>query len=43
MDLETELRRERRIELAGEGTRYADVMRWREGELRFGRAITVPA
>ena len=43
MDLETELRRERRIELAGEGTRYADVMRWREGELRFGRAITGPS
>ena len=40
---ETELRRERRIELAGEGTRYADVMRWREGELRFGRAITGPS
>lgn len=43
LDLETELRRERRIELAGEGTRYADVMRWREGELRFGRAITGPS
>ena len=28
--LETELRRERRIELWRQGTRYADVMRWRE-------------
>ncbi|MDD2960665.1 MAG: RagB/SusD family nutrient uptake outer membrane protein [Muribaculaceae bacterium] len=43
MDLQTELRRERRIELAAEGMRYADVMRWREGELRFGRAITGPS
>lgn len=23
--------------------RYADIMRWREGELRFGRAITGPS
>lgn len=43
MDLWTELKRERRIELSFDGMRYADVMRWREGELRFGRAITGPS
>ena len=43
LDLETELRRERRIELMGEGMRYADIVRWKEGELRFGRAITGPS
>lgn len=43
MDLWTELKRERRIEMSFDGMRYADVMRWREGELRFGRAITGPS
>ena len=43
LDLWTEIKRERRIELTLEGMRYADVMRWREGELRFGRAITGPS
>ena len=43
LDLWTEIKRERRIELSFDGMRYADVMRWREGELRFGRAITGPS
>lgn len=43
LDLETELRRERTVEMTMDGMRYADVMRWREGELRFGRAITGPS
>lgn len=43
LDLWTELKRERRIELSFDGMRYADIMRWREGELRFGRAITGPS
>ena len=43
MDLWTELKRERRIEMTFDGMRYADIMRWREGELRFGRAITGPS
>lgn len=40
LDLETEIRRERRIEMTLDGMRYADILRWKEGELRFGRAIT---
>lgn len=32
MDVRTEIRRERRIELVLEGQRYFDVRRWREGE-----------
>ena len=43
MDLWTELKRERRVEMSFDGMRYADIMRWREGELRFGRAITGPS
>ena len=43
LDLWTELKRERRVELSFDGMRYADVMRWKEGELRFGRAITGPS
>ena len=43
LDLWTEIKRERRIELSFDGMRYADIMRWREGELRFGRAITGPS
>lgn len=31
LDLRTEIRRERRIELALEGQRYFDILRWREG------------
>lgn len=43
LDLWTEIKRERRIEMVMDGMRYADVMRWKEGELRFGRAITGPS
>lgn len=43
MDLWTELKRERRIEMTFDGMRYADILRWKEGELRFGRAITGPS
>lgn len=38
MDIRTEIRRERRIELVLEGQRYFDVRRWKEGE-RLGRPI----
>src|SRR5690606_18673132 len=31
LDLRTEIRRERRIELALEGQRYYDILRWKEG------------
>lgn len=43
LDLWTEIKRERWIELSFDGMRYADVMRWKEGDLRFGRAITGPS
>lgn len=43
LDLWTEIKRERRIEMTMDGMRYADIMRWREGELRLGRAITGPS
>lgn len=43
LDVWTEIKRERRIEMTMDGMRYADVMRWKEGELRFGRAITGPS
>ena len=33
MDLRTEIRRERRIELALEGHRYFDILRWKQGSL----------
>ncbi|MCX2575093.1 RagB/SusD family nutrient uptake outer membrane protein [Pedobacter sandarakinus] len=33
LDLRTEIRRERRVELALEGQRYYDIMRWKVGEL----------
>lgn len=33
MDLRTEIRRERRVELALEGHRYFDILRWRQGSL----------
>lgn len=41
MNLETELHRERRIELALEGMRLFDIYRWKEGE-RMGMAVTGP-
>ncbi|RIH62780.1 RagB/SusD family nutrient uptake outer membrane protein [Mariniphaga sediminis] len=41
MDLETEIRRERRIELALEGMRLFDIYRWKEGE-RMGMPVTGP-
>ena len=33
LDLRTEIRRERRIELALEGQRYYDILRWKQGDL----------
>jgi len=33
MDLRTEVRRERRVELALEGQRYFDILRWKQGSL----------
>lgn len=33
MDVRTEVRRERRVELALEGQRYFDIMRWEQGDL----------
>ncbi|MCX2584405.1 RagB/SusD family nutrient uptake outer membrane protein [Pedobacter sp. MR22-3] len=33
LDLRTEIRRERRVELALEGQRYYDILRWKAGEL----------
>ena len=39
MDLKTELRRERRIEMSFDGMRYFDILRWKEG-FRLGRAVT---
>lgn len=41
MDVETELHRERRIELAFEGMRLFDIYRWKEGA-RMGKAVTGP-
>lgn len=38
MNLETEIRRERRIELALEGMRLFDIFRWKEGD-RMGMAV----
>lgn len=42
LDLETEIRRERRVEMSFDGMRYFDILRWKEG-FRFGRAITGPS
>lgn len=39
LDLKTEFRRERRVELAFESMRYFDLLRWKEGEKYLGRAI----
>jgi hypothetical protein len=33
LDLRTEIRRERRVELAREGQRWFDMMRWKQGAL----------
>ena len=33
LDLKTEVRRERRVELALEGQRYFDILRWKQGDL----------
>ncbi|GAB3816762.1 hypothetical protein GCM10028895_12260 [Pontibacter rugosus] len=33
LDVRTELRRERRVELAREGQRYFDILRWKQGDL----------
>jgi len=33
MDVREEIRRERRVELALEGQRYFDILRWQQGEL----------
>ncbi len=33
LDLRTEIRRERRVELALEGQRYFDIIRWGQGSL----------
>jgi len=33
LDLRTEIRRERRVELALEGQRYYDILRWKQGDL----------
>lgn len=43
LNLTTELRRERRIEMTLDGMRYPDILRWKEGELRMGRAFTGPS
>ena len=42
MDVETEIRRERHVELAFEGMRLFDIYRWKEGE-RMGLPVTGPA
>lgn len=42
LDLWTELKRERRIEMSFDGMRYFDLLRWKEG-WRLGRAITGPS
>lgn len=41
MDVETELHRERRVELALEGMRLFDIYRWKEGD-RMGMPVTGP-
>ncbi|MDR1667017.1 MAG: RagB/SusD family nutrient uptake outer membrane protein [Bacteroidales bacterium] len=43
MNLKTELRRERRVELAFESMRYFDLLRWKEGEKYLGRAVVGPS
>jgi hypothetical protein len=43
MDLETELHRERRVEMSMDGMRYFDILRWREGERFLGKAMVGPS
>ncbi|MEN6454503.1 MAG: RagB/SusD family nutrient uptake outer membrane protein [Prolixibacteraceae bacterium] len=43
MDLETELHRERRVEMAMDGMRYFDVLRWKEGGKMLGKAMVGPS
>jgi hypothetical protein len=43
LDLETELHRERRIEMSMDGMRYFDVLRWKEGEKFLGKAMVGPS
>lgn len=40
LDMRTEIRRERRIELAFEGFRYWDLLRWKTAETELPQAIT---
>lgn len=39
LDMKEEIRRERRVELAGEGVRYDDLMRWKTAENELPQAI----
>lgn len=43
LELETELHRERRVEMSLDGMRYFDVLRWREGEKFLGKAMVGPS
>ena len=43
MDLKTELRRERRVEMSMDGMRYFDVLRWKEGDQMLGKAMIGPS
>ncbi len=42
LELETELHRERRVEMSMDGMRYFDILRWREGEKMLGKAVIGP-
>src|SRR5690606_2095301 len=42
MDLETELHRERQVEMSMDGMRYFDILRWKEGEKMLGKAVIGP-
>lgn len=42
MDMRTEIRRERRIELAFEGFEYWDLLRWKTAEIELPKAILGP-
>jgi len=43
LDLETELHRERRVEMSMDGMRYFDILRWEEGEIHLGKAMVGPS
>ncbi len=43
LDLKTELHRERRVEMAMDGMRYFDILRWKEGEKHLGKAMVGPS